>query len=514
MTAQSTSKDSKYNLYYRDLNKSRIRSSEEIIKYGDSLKNLAQQPIDIIYSNFILSNGYLNRNDLDKALIYVNEALILAEDNRLGKEKLKALFHIKDIYKKMNLLDKFEETVMEIRKDLDKFSKNENLKTYVHLKSDNLLDLGTLNLSKNPSLTEKYYKEALNLVSTQNSSSTGLYRIYINFGNFYTQQKDHLKAIDNYQKLLELNKKNGNILSYQIVGQANLAINYIALKDFEKAKNALDTADNLIKQYNLKTYELELKYIYSDYYKAVGNDKKENEVNRELLAITKNTETESQQAISKMIDLTKQNTEHKHEKIVVKQKKRINYLTFALVLTLFLFVILTYIYKKKKDQHQKYYEALLNKLKSQNYNIVTEAVAAKINTTEDTSVEERNTVGISEEKEQEILEKILEFESTEQFTDNTMSLPILASYCKTNTKYLTYIIKKHRELTYTDYINKLRINYITKRIYNEPELIRFKINYLAELAGYSSHSRFAMIFKKENNVSPSDFIEKLKKTKH
>jgi hypothetical protein len=51
-----------------------------------------------------------------------------------------------------------------------------------------------------------------------------------------------------------------------------------------------------------------------------------------------------------------------------------------------------------------------------------------------------------------IIKKLEKFEKSRQFIRNGISLPFLASYCNTNTKYLSYIInieKRRRILIIT-----------------------------------------------------------------
>ncbi|AZA77307.1 AraC family transcriptional regulator [Chryseobacterium sp. G0186] len=65
--------------------------------------------------------------------------------------------------------------------------------------------------------------------------------------------------------------------------------------------------------------------------------------------------------------------------------------------------------------------------------------------------------------------------------------------------------------SFNNYLNGLRINYITAKLYDTPIFREYKISYLAETCGFSSREVFAVIFKKETGVSPSYFINQLKK---
>lgn len=123
----------------------------------------------------------------------------------------------------------------------------------------------------------------------------------------------------------------------------------------------------------------------------------------------------------------------------------------------------------------------------------------------------RKQINISKTKENQLLNNLAKFESGTDFTSKNFTISNLASILESNTKYTNHILKKHRDKNFNDYINGLKINFIINQLYENPEYLNYKINYLADLGGFSSHSRFAYIFKKEFNISPSDFIEQLKK---
>ncbi|WP_312766321.1 helix-turn-helix domain-containing protein [Epilithonimonas sp.] len=92
-----------------------------------------------------------------------------------------------------------------------------------------------------------------------------------------------------------------------------------------------------------------------------------------------------------------------------------------------------------------------------------------------------------------------------------MSLAYLATYCETNSKYLSHIIKLYRNNDFNNYINTLRIRYITSKLRNEPIYRKYKIAILAEEAGFSSPNKFSTNFKKVTSITPSLFIKSLQK---
>ena len=130
---------------------------------------------------------------------------------------------------------------------------------------------------------------------------------------------------------------------------------------------------------------------------------------------------------------------------------------------------------------------------------------------EDNSKESQGTNGllISLRVQEEILQKLKEFELSEVFLDKNMSFPGLVSYLNTNAKYLNYILKKEENKDFNTYINDLRIEYIISKLKSDPEYLNYKISYLADISGFSSHSNFSANFKRVTEFSPSEFIESI-----
>jgi len=85
----------------------------------------------------------------------------------------------------------------------------------------------------------------------------------------------------------------------------------------------------------------------------------------------------------------------------------------------------------------------------------------------------------------------------------------MAALMDSNAMHINYVLQKYRGKTFTDYINELKINYIVRLLINNPQYLNYKISYLSDIAGFSNHSRFTQIFKKELGVSPSEFISGL-----
>jgi YesN/AraC family two-component response regulator len=172
-----------------------------------------------------------------------------------------------------------------------------------------------------------------------------------------------------------------------------------------------------------------------------------------------------------------------------------------------LLVLLSFIFWKiqKRILHKKY-ASLIEKLSlKQN---------AEDQTEQETEQDIKKSVQkqlITDKTTESLLVGLHKFEKSKHFTRKDASLTWLANSLSTNTRTLSEVIKLHKQKSFNDYINGLRINYIMELLYDEPKHREYKISYLAELCGFSSREVFAVIFKKESGISPSYFINNLKK---
>lgn len=122
----------------------------------------------------------------------------------------------------------------------------------------------------------------------------------------------------------------------------------------------------------------------------------------------------------------------------------------------------------------------------------------------------KNINFITDETSTAILKKLMRFESSDKYLRKDINLTWLANHLNTNTKYISEVIKIHRNKNFNNYINGLRIDYIIQKLSENPVYREYKITYLAEECGYASPQVFVIAFKKESGVTPSNFIEQLK----
>ena len=117
---------------------------------------------------------------------------------------------------------------------------------------------------------------------------------------------------------------------------------------------------------------------------------------------------------------------------------------------------------------------------------------------------------IPRETEQQILHGLQEFEESKKYLDNNMSLANLAVELETNTKYLSEIINKYKDKNFNTYINELRIKYVIQLLSTDRSYLQYKISYIAEISGFTSHSAFTNVFKSVTGRSPNEYMQSLR----
>ncbi|OCA78293.1 hypothetical protein BBH99_09000 [Chryseobacterium contaminans] len=307
-------------------------------------------------------------------------------------------------------------------------------------------------------LAESYFKKALSYSTTQPQyfKRAGI-EVYESVSNFYFEQKDYPKAIEYSKKVLELERTNRKV-EERLLALGRLKDSYGILKNNDEERKYL----KLYTALKDSTDNVERKAIVNDARNQISKSKKE--VTAEY-----------------------------------KEDRKNIFLVSAGVIVLILIAAWQYSIYGKRKYRQKY-DQLISKLNNEN-------------SVQGTEIEKKETVynnAIYSETEQKLLKKLQAFEASDKFLKPEISMNLLASHFKTNATYLSKIINKVKNQNFNNYINSLRINYITNKLYNEKKYREYKISYLAEECGYASTQVFVIAFKNEHGVTPSYFIKQLK----
>lgn len=102
-----------------------------------------------------------------------------------------------------------------------------------------------------------------------------------------------------------------------------------------------------------------------------------------------------------------------------------------------------------------------------------------------------------------LISKILKI-SEENFTDPALSLASVSAQLGYNPKYISHLFKKELNVTYSEYLRNLRIQYAVSLLDHGLDSVKN----IALLSGFSDPLYFSTVFKKAMGISPTAYIKK------
>ncbi len=123
--------------------------------------------------------------------------------------------------------------------------------------------------------------------------------------------------------------------------------------------------------------------------------------------------------------------------------------------------------------------------------------------------EKTDHIAIDNELVNRILRKLDTLESSEKFLSNNFKLSHVAKQLNTNTAYLSQIINQHKGVTFSEYTNNLRIDYVLRQLHENSRFCKYTIQTIAEEIGYKSSTTFIKAFKDRVQMTPSDYIKQI-----
>ncbi|WP_162820003.1 helix-turn-helix domain-containing protein [Kordia sp. SMS9] len=119
--------------------------------------------------------------------------------------------------------------------------------------------------------------------------------------------------------------------------------------------------------------------------------------------------------------------------------------------------------------------------------------------------------GIKSDKTvEEILQKLKNLEAQEFYLNPKYNLYATAKKIDTNTTYLSTILNAHKKMTFTEYLNTLRIQYTLDRLEKDKKFRLYTIKAIAKEVGYKSHGSFSRAFKAKTGENPSTYLKKIR----
>lgn len=502
--------------YYLLAGKGDLDGTLKYLNKLDSISIETKDPINQFVAKMGAAEVYYKKSDYAKSKEAFLGAQKFIEDYPPGIDRVLANAEYNYFY---YLSGNFDVYNHELEKLIGELQGLKNDRLPIEERSFHLNAIATLavNLACGYILQEDFHNAEKNLkmvedIYTENfkgdTTTTFVHEILVK-GKFHFFKKEFDQAIPFFKEVIDINARK-DFMEYAYMSKVFLGMIYYQLEDYQLSLDYLEDAiQNQMLVADYIKYEMEsYRYAYLAS-KQLGDTEKSMRYSglfmEEDLALNDNKR-------SNFINTFINNLEVGKLQKDISAKDNTNfmlrYILFGFaILIAGLAIVLVYQMKENKKNKQKISDYLeqLNKDKK------SKVVAADLN--KEAVVEESSAIPQTkeiDEKTSRILDKLEDFEDGDLFVDSKMSLAFLASYLETNTITLSKIINTYKEMNFNDYINGLRVRYIIERIKNEPKFEQYKISYLAEVSGFSSHSIFSKAFKKSTGVTPSQFLDYLK----
>ncbi|MEE1899811.1 helix-turn-helix domain-containing protein [Flavobacterium rakeshii] len=472
----------------------------QTIKAAEYLLKNANSSNDKVKAYYMLSESKFLTDDFSESVEYLFKANLLADsgDNHF----LKSLVYIaiSSRCRFFGIEDRASSYIARAEQELT-YIEGTDAKTVVEAK--------ILYEKAGVLIKSKQYSEAINALSSSNKLLENSKqnhpvlqaKVRKALANVSFLASDYVAAANHYQKCIDILKGIGFEFS-SIAACAYNGMGQIAIKNsqYDVAQAAFEAAlacnvieswvkadvyQNLSELY-LKTDDQELYNDSSIKHKEISTALiwKERDARNILI-----TEIEKEQNI-----------------VINKDRSRYTSIFVGMLLVFAIVFIVYFVYNKKLDDEYNKFEKLLSRIEAAKINTVSVSDVNEV-----TDKAEGKILAISEKTEQAVLEKLKEFERGDEFTNPNMSLQLLSKRVKTNSKYLSDIINTNKGKNFNAYINDLRINYIVALMQSDKKYLTYKVSYLAEICGFSSHSAFTVVFKSVTDLTPKQFINFLKK---
>lgn len=180
-----------------------------------------------------------------------------------------------------------------------------------------------------------------------------------------------------------------------------------------------------------------------------------------------------------------------------QRKKKDDFLFLGILVLFFFLLLLSYRYMRNKKIYKQRFNELMNKELESPTNVIKKQV--------------QKSLDLNPEVTQQLLRQLERFEKNKKYLDKDLSLVKLSASFNSNTKYLSKIILVHRGKKFVDYINDLKIDYIIELLKKDRKVRNYTNKGLAEEAGFSSTQRFTNAFISRTGISPTYFIEEMKR---
>lgn len=435
-------------------------------RYSEALKNL------------VLANEYTNNNQKQKLQI----------EYMIGLLKIQ--------------LGEYHEGI-EIFEKIDSYYDNieENTSYSSFDRINNLFGMAyAYNLIKEHNSAHQINKKAINLILKYKDSI--LYQeLLVSSAMTHYYRKEFKPSLDSIYKHKKITSPNKEKNTMKIVSEIFLGHIKYDLFKIEEAERHYKKADSMI--FLHKYFHPEIRETYENLLKIHTKEENLNDyltyLNKLITvdSILNNDYKNISSTLSKKYTTPKLLNE-KQEIIAQIEKKYQKTKYIILIITSSLILSLFYWYRnyRRKTIYKQRFD---NLIKEKNQGLPSASI--------------KKVVHLSGQIEVELLQSLELFEKNQEYISRNLSIISLSKQLKTNSKYLSLVINKHKENSFQNYINKLRIDYAISRLKSDQKFSNYTIAAIAGECGFNNSQSFSSSFKKITGINPSYFLKLLRENK-
>jgi AraC-like DNA-binding protein len=471
------------------------------VKYADSILSLNINKKDSDYP----AKGYLQKGIqlyyLSNYSVALKNYLKAHKYYKVSKNKYGQLCVKHYIGLLKNSINEPEESLKIFRENL--FFFNDKDKQIKHQKQylKSLLALAD-SYNRNKLLDSAEIINKRGLIESRKNNIRYLYpNFLLSYGITENLKKSYNSAIDSLFKGSQLFKNDKTNLA---VSNIYLYKSYFGKMQQLKAIEYLKKNESLFKTHPEIIFQAKDSYEFLlKYYK--GNNKKE-----EYLKVIENLLTIDSIIKIKHNNLTKKIINQYEIPLLLSEKERLiseldksnsfkKITVFILAIIASLFLLLTFYFFIKNKVNKKKFNDLMLGFDSKK----------KLFSNKNTDLKEIATTELSEVLVKDVLKKLLIFEKSNKFIKNDYTLNTLAKELKTNSTYLSKIINSSKQVNFSNYLNKLRIEYAIQKLTTDKVFRNYTIQAIAEDVGFNKAQSFSTAFQKQTGISITYFITKI-----
>lgn len=351
--------------------------------------------------------------------------------------------------------------------------------------ANNLLNIAETKIPKTKdfNLEKSYFTKSLGVSEFKNKNYTKAIQ-------YFDQALPELIKVNDFTWVSYIYFYKGK--SYELLGNLNLEV-----ENYRKVDSIFNKNKFILPELRSNYEEL------IGYYRKENNHKEELYYTNQLLKVDsviasdfKHLSTRVYKEYdTKMLLDTKENLEKTNS-----YSKLLIFICLAIITAL---GIVMYYRIRKQKNIQKNYDDLLIKLEESNQAEETASIVKpEVVETGDKNIKFDSSIV------EKLLNDIHTFENKQGYLEQGLTLKKLSEQFKTNTSYLSQVINEYKGSNFNTYINILRINYATQKIYHDKEWRKYSIEHIAAAAGFSNRQSFSNIFLEQNGIRPADFIKK------